>query len=413
MSLTSRQQFWLRTTAWGMAGLCAVYVLAVPVVLEIAHGLRDIATDRGLDRLTLPNAILVRAMEVFMSGWFFVLGATVGSFLNVVVYRLPAGISLISERSRCPACRTPIAGRDNIPVLGWLKLSGRCRACGVAISARYPIVEFLTGMVFLLLYFVQLISGGANLPVREPNLYAGVIWILFYTKWDLVALYLFHCCGFCVLLTWSLTALDGNRFPLRASLSCLAVAVLWPALSPGLLPLQADADPLAAYATPQAGSAILTSACGIGAGILASLALLPVMHPVQPAGAATASELTVFRGEATVYDTASALLIAGAVFGWQALVAIVTLSLLLRLMFRPLESRWPALQHWPLAGWIFAAGLLHHLLWRTAVKSLSPWYPGPESTALQSLLLPGFACLLIVVDWIIRRTYTTLRSSPI
>ena len=74
-------------------------------------------------------------------------GAILGSFLNVVAYRLPRGESLASPGSRCPECETPIKPYDNIPVLGWLLLRGRCRSCGARISARYPIVEAVTGLL--------------------------------------------------------------------------------------------------------------------------------------------------------------------------------------------------------------------------------------------------------------------------
>jgi leader peptidase (prepilin peptidase) / N-methyltransferase len=76
-------------------------------------------------------------------------GASVGSFLNVVVYRLPRHESLSSPPSRCPSCGTAIAWRDNIPVLSWLLLRGRCRTCRTPISARYPLVEFATAVVFV------------------------------------------------------------------------------------------------------------------------------------------------------------------------------------------------------------------------------------------------------------------------
>ena len=71
-------------------------------------------------------------------------GATIGSFLNVVAYRLPRRESLVSPGSRCPGCETAIKPYDNVPVLGWLWLRGRCRSCRIAISPRYPIVEALT-----------------------------------------------------------------------------------------------------------------------------------------------------------------------------------------------------------------------------------------------------------------------------
>lgn len=77
------------------------------------------------------------------------LGACLGSFLNVVIHRLPRGESLIRPRSRCPGCGEPVRPRDNVPVLGWLLLRGRCRDCGATIPVRYPLVE-LSGAVALL-----------------------------------------------------------------------------------------------------------------------------------------------------------------------------------------------------------------------------------------------------------------------
>jgi len=80
----------------------------------------------------------------------FVYGLAIGSFLNVVVYRLPAEESIVSPGSRCPRCGHAIGVRDNLPVLSWLLLRGRCRHCRGRISPRYPSVELLTGIVFAL-----------------------------------------------------------------------------------------------------------------------------------------------------------------------------------------------------------------------------------------------------------------------
>src|SRR4051812_26536632 len=75
-------------------------------------------------------------------------GLLVGSFLNVVAYRLPRGESLVKPRSRCPSCETPIKPYDNIPVISWLLLRGRCRHCGHPIAVRYPLVEASTAALF-------------------------------------------------------------------------------------------------------------------------------------------------------------------------------------------------------------------------------------------------------------------------
>ena len=79
------------------------------------------------------------------------LGLAVGSFLNVVIYRVPRGESLVTPGSHCPSCDRPVRARHNIPVLGWLILRGRCADCGAPISLRYPLVELATGALFLVL----------------------------------------------------------------------------------------------------------------------------------------------------------------------------------------------------------------------------------------------------------------------
>ena len=78
-----------------------------------------------------------------------VIGLAVGSFLNVVIYRVPRNESIVSPRSACPSCHSPIRERDNIPVVSWLLLRGRCRDCGAPISPRYPMVELLTAGLFV------------------------------------------------------------------------------------------------------------------------------------------------------------------------------------------------------------------------------------------------------------------------
>ena len=79
-----------------------------------------------------------------------VLGLLIGSFLNVVIHRVPIGASVVSPPSRCPGCEQQIRARHNVPVVGWLVLRGKCADCGQSISVRYPLVELLTGVLFAL-----------------------------------------------------------------------------------------------------------------------------------------------------------------------------------------------------------------------------------------------------------------------
>jgi leader peptidase (prepilin peptidase)/N-methyltransferase len=84
----------------------------------------------------------------FLIGACALLGLIVGSFLNVVIYRVPRHESIVSPRSSCPSCQSPILERDNIPVVSWLLLRGRCRNCRMPISSRYPLVELTCASLF-------------------------------------------------------------------------------------------------------------------------------------------------------------------------------------------------------------------------------------------------------------------------
>ena len=96
-------------------------------------------------------------------------GACLGSFLNVVVHRLPLGLSVSYPQSRCPQCRQSIRGYDNVPVLSWLLLHGQCRDCGLPISGRYPLIELA----------VAVISGLLASLMVQMDWRAGSGWLAF------------------------------------------------------------------------------------------------------------------------------------------------------------------------------------------------------------------------------------------
>lgn len=99
-----------------------------------------------LSVFTTPPRELPFALAVFALATAFSFGALWGSFLNVVIARVPKGQSVVTPRSRCPSCGAQIEARDNIPILSWLILRAKCRRCGAGISARYPFVELLGGV---------------------------------------------------------------------------------------------------------------------------------------------------------------------------------------------------------------------------------------------------------------------------
>lgn len=112
----------------------------------------------------LSNFEMVTGLPDFLGYIFiFALGAIVGSFLNVVIHRVPNEESIVFPNSACPKCKNPIKPYDNLPIISWLVLGGKCRSCKEKIAARYPAVELLTALLFVLTFFA--VGFNAFLPV--------------------------------------------------------------------------------------------------------------------------------------------------------------------------------------------------------------------------------------------------------
>jgi leader peptidase (prepilin peptidase)/N-methyltransferase len=119
-------------------------------------------------------------LETLVSVFVFALGLVLGSFLNVCIYRLPQGDSVVHPRSRCPSCASPILWYQNVPVVSWLLLRGRCARCEAHISVRYPLVELVSGLTLLALWLV--FGPGAAFPIAA--FFALSMLALFFTDYD-------------------------------------------------------------------------------------------------------------------------------------------------------------------------------------------------------------------------------------
>jgi leader peptidase (prepilin peptidase)/N-methyltransferase len=106
--------------------------------------------------------------HTILAAFGFGVGASVGSFLNVCIWRLPRGESLVRPASRCPRCGSSIVALDNVPILSWLALGGRCRHCAGPISTRYPLVEAVVGLQFAVLFVADLALDRLDLFDRGP-----------------------------------------------------------------------------------------------------------------------------------------------------------------------------------------------------------------------------------------------------
>lgn len=304
------------------------------------------------EEMTFVEHVGFRCGEALVTACFFALGANVGSFLNVVVWRMPIGKSIVHGDSCCPGCGTRIRSRDNIPIFGWLNLGGKCRSCSMEISSRYPTVEFIVAVMFLLLYFCELISGGANLPIRPVNMYRGVLWVIMYAKWDLIGLYFFHCFLFSAMVVWVLMRRDGNVVPWRMRAFTLSVAVTCPLIFPELAVVPAF-FPFESPASVSSGfvAALAYAGFGLLTGSLCGLALMPLLRN------SCSSKLSM---KLLKSDTLWLFGMAGSCLGWQAAITAAMSAI-----FIDRFIAW-AQQHPRTAGpaMIAMVLLLQHLTWR-------------------------------------------------
>ncbi|MEQ9408489.1 MAG: prepilin peptidase [Fuerstiella sp.] len=292
-------------------------------------------------------------MQLLIATWIFVLGTCFGSFLNVVIYRLPAGLSLGRPKSRCPRCETPLAARDNIPILGWLLLRGRCRYCQLPIAVRYPLIETVCGAVFLALLFGELLTGASNLPLRHPDHFHvnPGFWLVWFAKWDLTGIYLFHCLLLTTVLALTMIGYDGHP-PVRklqrfGVLSGLLPGTLWFELRPVRAAIYSNflydlnagfrwPDPLSGARhmiwTGVTAIGFLDGFIGLAAGFLAGSLVKLQMRTAN--GTAPPSALAI----------SSAFVVTGVFLGWQAvgmllLLTLPVLALAAVLVSPPDESR--------------------------------------------------------------------------
>jgi leader peptidase (prepilin peptidase)/N-methyltransferase len=176
------------------------------------------------------------ALNRVFGGVVFAFGLIFGSFLNVCIYRMPRGLSVVSPRSACPTCGKQIAAYDNIPVLSWLLLRGHCRACHTRITPRYMIVELLLGLLFLACF--------AEFGLRVETL-----------KW---------CTFSFLLLGLVFTDAETHLLPDKLTLPGLALGIAWSLLVAVPGPLGFYYDRSASPALLSLGDALIGAAVGAG-----------------------------------------------------------------------------------------------------------------------------------------------------
>ncbi len=179
----------------------------------------------------------------------FVIGLIIGSFLNVAIARLPLEKSLIWPGSRCGACHLPVRWYDNLPLISYLWLRGRCRSCGTRFSPQYFIVELLTGLGFVGLFCLEVVANTHDWfdPApwgRASGLYHWYFWVGF----------IYHAILFAFLMAASVTDLNGREIPLPLTLAGTVIGLVGATLMPWPWPW--TPAPFPAGATPVAGPGV-------------------------------------------------------------------------------------------------------------------------------------------------------------
>lgn len=181
------------------------------------HSFLILTSSFGFLSLTPDPRALTPGSWWIVAAFAFVIGACVGSFLNVVIYRLPRGKSLIRPGSQCPKCGHAIRWYDNVPIVSWLLLRGRCRDCRASISGRYAVVEFATALLFVARAVLGPLAGG---PLSFNAMYESRIWTSF----------ALHAALGSTLIAMTLVLFDGHRPPRVLAILLLTLAIataLW------------------------------------------------------------------------------------------------------------------------------------------------------------------------------------------
>lgn len=298
------------------------------------------------------------AQQWLLLTWLAAIGGCVGSFLNVVIYRLPAGLSIVHPGSRCPKCLHPIRWFDNLPVVSWLVLRGRCRDCRVPIPLRYPTVELLIFLVFLTLGCIELLTGGSNLPItRRTPLGTN----------ELVAAFALHVTLVTTLFAAGLMRYDGHVPPARLYAFGLVVAIgattVWP-----------HARPVIGFATQIGRATAWTAAVESLAGFSLGWILGSRMRRSEPVGHGRWR----FSLEAGMV---------GLTLGWQAGALCLAVAQCVRCLLAPLGARtWPYRLISAFVVWAFVIG------WRPVLH----WWPTATPLSDALILVASWAVVSIL-----------------
>ncbi len=395
----TRRANWPYRLAWlGLWLALLLYVGIQTVATALSYGRRSYGIDWSL-------SLVASCFDATIAVFFFVVGACIGSFLNVVAYRLPLG-RFIGGHSSCPYCQTPIDSSDNVPILAWIKLRGRCRTCRLPISAQYPLVELTVAILFLVVYITEFASGGANLPGTQRSA-DSVLRVTVTLKTILqIFSYLFILSS---LVAAALIAVKKRRAPLSlffwALLPQLAFALAIPETviapwrsirSSGTVDSRLDA--------------IITLVCGLAAGIALARLFIPLLYRGVDRGLGGADAKS-----AAARQMLGAMAVASCLVGWQSSVSLAWLVVLtalcavvvLRIVLGAERIQAARVEIVDLTVWVWLGLLLYRSNWNAI--SNTQWLPDGVPEVARHVF---GALLLAPLVWLFARMADPSENSP-
>ncbi|MFG0290291.1 MAG: prepilin peptidase [Rhodopirellula sp. JB044] len=269
---TSPRKLTLLVVVTGLLG----YMIVLPSLQTVWNSTQEMPSSYTLEEPTAMEHLRIRSSKLAMFGIFAAFGACVGSFLNVVADSTPRGRSIALRDSACPKCGSKIRRIDNLPIISYLNLGGRCRDCDTEIPIRYFLVELTAMFIVASLFLYELVTGAANVPSFPHYCYTGIVWIILYTKWPVVRIYSLHCLLFCFVLTLALMEGDRLRCPTWLAIGMLLTIAAIALAGPHSVPVTLFEQPsIPAPSLPPIVVRVLTVIAGATAGYgLSKLAFL-------------------------------------------------------------------------------------------------------------------------------------------
>ena len=333
--------------------LVAGYMIVQPALEAFLSTYRVRPTMYKLEDLTFFESLRIRTAKFTIFSVFTYCGACVASFINVVAASAPRGKSIVLRSSACPQCGSRIRLIDNLPIFSYMNLGGRCRDCGSVIPIRYFIVEVIGAGIFGLLFLFELVTGAANIPGFEHYTYTGIVWIILYTKWPVIGIYLYHAALFSCLLMFALMEIDRLRCPKwLLGLVFISFAAL-PFAIPTLQPVAFDSQTSLMLSGPLPSWMVRAVTCLLG-GVV---------------GWATAAILWrlgnhFFLRRLKAHSLTTAATLIGVSLGWQATMTIAALCVIAFVLLSALRHRSGIPRRISATSLLFAMAMLHQPAWK-------------------------------------------------